>query len=65
MNQKKLITLIILQIFAISTIFFVGSLSTINYLPPWTDHKSSTISINSEYIMWDDDGTIISNASDD
>ncbi len=63
MYQKKLIFLVVLQIFVISTIFLVGSLSTINYLPPLADHKSSTLSINDEYIMWDVEGTIISNAS--
>ncbi|MFX0132764.1 MAG: hypothetical protein ACFFDN_03870 [Candidatus Hodarchaeota archaeon] len=65
MSQKKLIFLILLQIFVISTIFLVDSLSTINYLPPLADHKSSTLSTstNDDYILWDDEGTIISIAS--
>ena len=67
MKKNKLIILVFLQIFAITTIFLIGYSSTLNYPPPLVNnHESSTISTNSiGVIMWDNNGTLISKASND
>ena len=61
MNKNKLVILLSLQIFIISTILSYDFLSASNYLPLWNNsYKNSPISSNAVYYLgWDDNGTAI------